>query len=276
MYGGYDAGASQFAGGGFMPSPAHGADAGSSPAPAKTRGSVQTLRALTVKQIYEGTLNASDDQYRVDGEELHNITLVGKITSTHEAPTHLSFTIDDGTGKIELSYWTSSDDDQDQMAQRKADWRVGVYVRVHGHLRSFENKKSMVVFSLKTINDFNEVSFHFLQCIFQHVHLTKGQAQPGSMAPAASRMNGGGAVPAAAGMAPDAVNNMDPVQRECWSIYNNPEAQARDTGISIDDVIGKLHGKFSVPAIRQAIEWLANEGHLYTTHDDQHFKSTAM
>lgn len=58
----------------------------------------------------------------------------------------------------------------------------------------------------------------------------------GMQAPAASRMNGGGAVPAAAGMAPDAVNNMDPVQRECWSIYNNPEAQARDTGISIDDV----------------------------------------
>lgn len=45
-----------------------------------------------------------------------------------------------------------------QMAQRKADWRVGAYVRVHGHLRSFENKKSMVVFSLKVILDFNEVS----------------------------------------------------------------------------------------------------------------------
>lgn len=44
------------------------------------------------------------------------------------------------------------------MAQKRADWRVGVYVRVHGHLRSFENKKSMVVFSLKVINDFNEVS----------------------------------------------------------------------------------------------------------------------
>ena len=45
-----------------------------------------------------------------------------------------------------------------QMALKKADWRVGVYVRVHGHLRSFENKKSMVVFSLKVIHDFNEVS----------------------------------------------------------------------------------------------------------------------
>ena len=47
------------------------------------------------------------------------------------------------------------------MAQRKADWRVGVYVRVHGHLRSFENKKSMVVFSLKVILDFNEVSMEW-------------------------------------------------------------------------------------------------------------------
>ena len=27
------------------------------------------------------------------------------------------------------------------MAQRKADWRVGVYVRVHGHLRSFEKQE---------------------------------------------------------------------------------------------------------------------------------------
>lgn len=55
-------------------------------------------------------------------------------------------------------------------------------------------------------------------------------------APAAARMNGGGAVPAAAAMAPDAVNSMDPIQRECWSIYNNPEAQAGDSGISVDDV----------------------------------------
>ncbi len=43
------------------------------------------------------------------------ITLVGKIISAHEAPTHLSFTIDDGTGKIELSFWTSGDDEQEQV-----------------------------------------------------------------------------------------------------------------------------------------------------------------
>ena len=141
-------------------------------------------------------------------------------------------------------------------------------------------------------------------------------------APAGGGVTGAAAIPAAAAVGNDAVSSMEPVQRECWSIYNNPDAQARESGISIDEVtsviscaisgqvlktvtlllaicfhviptlcgliqqlhtervgmqaIGQLNGKFSVPAIRQAIDWLANEGHLYTTHDDQHFKSTAM
>jgi hypothetical protein len=48
------------------------------------------------------------------------ITLVGKIISAHEAPTHLSFTIDDGTGKIELSFWTSGDDEQEQVRTKSS------------------------------------------------------------------------------------------------------------------------------------------------------------
>lgn len=57
-----------------------------------------------------------------------------------------------------------------------------------------------------------------------------------SQAPAAGGMNGAAAIPAAAAMGNDAVSSMEPVQRECWSIYNNPDAQARESGISIDEV----------------------------------------
>ena len=39
--------------------------------------------------------------------------MVGKITHASEQTTHLQFTIDDGTGKIDLSYWTTGDDEQD-------------------------------------------------------------------------------------------------------------------------------------------------------------------
>ena len=55
-------------------------------------------------------------------------------------------------------------------------------------------------------------------------------------APAAGGMNGTAAIPAAPAVGNDAVSSMEPVQRECWSIYNNPDAQARESGISIDEV----------------------------------------
>lgn len=39
--------------------------------------------------------------------------MVGRITQASEQPTHLQFTMDDGTGRIDLSYWTTGDDEQD-------------------------------------------------------------------------------------------------------------------------------------------------------------------
>ena len=41
-------------------------------------------------------------------------------------------------------------------------------------------------------------------------------------------------------------------------------------------VIAQLSSKYPVPAIRQAVEWLAQEGHLYTTSDDHVYKSTNL
>ena len=35
---------------------------------------------------------------------------------------------------------------------------MGVYVRVHGHLRVFDGQKSVVAFNMRPITDFNEVS----------------------------------------------------------------------------------------------------------------------
>nr|XP_002740859.2 PREDICTED: replication protein A 32 kDa subunit-like [Saccoglossus kowalevskii] len=46
-----------------------------------------------------------------------------------------------------------------------------------------------------------------------------------------------------------------------------------DTGISIDVIGQRLRG-MSKDAIRNAVEFLSNEGHIYSTIDDDHFKST--
>ena len=44
-----------------------------------------------------------------------------------------------------------------QLAQKKADWRAGVYVRVHGNVRGFEGKRTVVAFNVRPLLDLNEV-----------------------------------------------------------------------------------------------------------------------
>ena len=38
-----------------------------------------------------------------------------------------------------------------------AEWRTGIYVRIHGKIRDFDNKKSITAFKVRLITDFNEV-----------------------------------------------------------------------------------------------------------------------
>ncbi|KAK9864910.1 hypothetical protein WJX84_000889 [Apatococcus fuscideae] len=282
--GGYDAGASQFAGGGFMPTQA---DQGTSPAPKKGAGD-QTLRALTIKQITDGTQNPDESQWTIDGSELSNVTLVGKLTSVQEQSACVVYQLNDGTGAIEVKNWIDTDSDYD--AAKKAELRLGVYVRVHGHLRVFDGQKSVVAFNMRPITDFNEVTYHCLQSIFQHLHLTKGTrtGPPGGgslaarTAGALPQTNGagnggayGGGAAASYPAAGTSGTGRTAVQEEALAVFNTSNAQSSEVGISVDQVVGQLAGKFSEQQVRQAVAFLSDEGQIYSTIDDLHFKSCA-
>lgn len=45
----------------------------------------------------------------------------------------------------------------EQMAQRIAEWRPGVYVRVYGNVSDFDDKWRIQAYNIRTITDFNEV-----------------------------------------------------------------------------------------------------------------------
>ena len=95
-------------------------------------------------------------------------------------------------------------------------YRKGMYVRAHGHIRSFDGHIAMHCFKIRPITDFNEVqntdrvvkdlvslltcqvasnssaesvchapqvTYHSLQCIFQHLHFTKGNNAAGGAGP---------------------------------------------------------------------------------------------
>jgi replication factor A2 len=38
-------------------------------------------------------------------------------------------------------------------------------------------------------------------------------------------------------------------------------------------VVTKLGGRYNLGQVREALEFLSNEGHVYSTIDDQHYKT---
>ena len=48
--------------------------------------------------------------------------------------------------------------------------REGTYVRVHGHLRSFNNRRSVVAGAVRPVQDLNELTNHLLELVLVRAH----------------------------------------------------------------------------------------------------------
>ncbi|KAM2377395.1 hypothetical protein ACFX1X_044007 [Malus domestica] len=53
----------------------------------------------------------------------------------------------------------------------------GMYVRVNGHLKVFQGVRQIVAFYVRPVKNFDEVTFHFIECIHTHLQMSKLQLQ---------------------------------------------------------------------------------------------------
>ncbi|KAG6770078.1 hypothetical protein POTOM_025745 [Populus tomentosa] len=135
------------------------------------------LFPLTVKQINNLTSN-DESNLIIDGAEVNNVTIVGRVSHKEDKASEYSFLVDDGTGQIECTQWVQESLDTEQMGEIL----VGMYVRVHGHLRGLQGRRFLNVFSIRSlldkvgvrpVTDFNEVPNHFIECIYVHFYNTR-------------------------------------------------------------------------------------------------------
>jgi replication factor A2 len=90
--------------------------------------------------------------------------------------TNITLAIDDGSGKMEARMWVDPDDTSEFTINKRNSLREGIYVKIVGHMRSFQNKRSIYASHIIPITDFNEVTYHFLEVMF--VHLSSTQVIP--------------------------------------------------------------------------------------------------
>ena len=222
--------------------------------------------------------------------ELDQVRVVGTLLSKEARATFTSYTIEDGTGVLTCKKWSNQDGEDGGGGDGGAAVDDGIvegsYVRIHGTVRMFNESKNVMCLTVEPITDFNELTSHYLQCI--HVHLERkhgkrgagaGPAPVGSAGAAGVAFGGGmnmnmsgqGAAISAGGGNDGGIPAQYKVVHDYVMLIGTT-----DQGAHIDQVCEGLAGQgFNNQTVRAAVDFLASEGHLYTTLDDNHFKSTS-
>ncbi|KAG2660061.1 hypothetical protein PVAP13_1KG394300 [Panicum virgatum] len=248
-YGGDGGGAananSLFGGGGFMPSQSTAVPE-SSGGVSKGRNA-QTLLPLTVKQIMDAA-QASDDKsnFTINGVEVSTVRLVGRMLGKIERVTDVQFTLDDGTGKIDVNRWENESSDTKEMA----DVNDGNYVIVNGGLKGFQGKRHVVAYSVRRVTNFNDITHHFLHCIYVHLELTRSKAT--------SFLGSGN-------------TSENDVSSLIMNVFHDPAIIDREDGITKAYVIERL--KLPEDMVSKVFQQHIDDGNIYNTIDDLHFKS---
>ena len=193
----------------------------------------------------------------MNGEEVHNLTLLGKVVKANVSATTQEYVVDDGTGAVNVKRWVDAEDES-----AKGAVAVGQYVRVYGHVRVFQGVRSVIAFNLRPVTDFNEVTHHFLEVNYCNAH--NGAAGPSPPPGRGHRVR-----------RYRRARRRRILQRRC--VFHLQRAQGQDpNGVNIADVVAALNGRFTDAQVREAVESLVNDGHLYSTIDDAHFRSTLL
>ncbi|XP_044062635.1 replication protein A 32 kDa subunit isoform X2 [Siniperca chuatsi] len=238
----------------------------------KGRTRATQIIPCTVSQLMSAS--QADEAFKVGDVEVAQVTIVGVIRSTDKSMTNIQYKVDDMTGApMDVKQWVDTEDP----SMDSTVLPPGTYVKVSGNLRSFQNHRSVVAFSVRPLDDMNEITSHMLEVVQAHMVLSKPQSGAGGgmsshvtpmSRPGIDSMGGMGGGYAGAN---DMTNNgLSANQNQVLSLIRScPDQQ----GISIQDLKQRLSG-ISLAVIKQAVEFLSNEGHIFSTIDEDHYKST--
>lgn len=122
------------------------------------------VRPVMIGQLLGASRPNSDTDFKIDGEVVRFVTIVGQIGSISRQTTHVVYTLGDGTDVIEVKEWNDVESSSPQSAKLKLKERG--YCRVWGVLKenSFNHDRKMVeVYVIRPITDINEVNYHRLE-----------------------------------------------------------------------------------------------------------------
>ena len=106
-----------------------------------------------MRQVLNATQPDSDSPFEFDGAELSQVTLVAWIRQTNRNATNIQYTLDDGTGQLDVRQWIDNALDEGAKADEFA---PNQFVRVLGEIKSFNNKRNITAATVNKLEDHYE------------------------------------------------------------------------------------------------------------------------
>ncbi|XP_076319878.1 replication protein A2 isoform X2 [Tachypleus tridentatus] len=262
-------------GGGFLNSSGNfGSPAIGSPNEKRKSERLHNVVPVTVAQV----LQASDkeEHLTVGSMECHILTLVGLVRFVDEQTIRITYQLDDFTGSpLEVQMWFG---ENEEFSDKRSPIMENSYLRVYGGLRTFKGKRLLNAFKVIPVTNLNEVTMHILEVVHTSMAIAVMDSQnvqaistAGFLAKSLDNTQMGMNV--SGGAILEDVGNMFGLDRNQQLVFRAISAATSEEGISFQHLCESL--KSLTPAvIRKVVEFLSNEGHIYTTTDDDHYKAT--
>ncbi|XP_018897554.1 replication protein A 32 kDa subunit isoform X2 [Bemisia tabaci] len=234
----------------------------------------QNIVPVTIKQIIE----APEEGLNIAGVESNLVKVIGVIRSIESTSLKAVYRLEDTTGVITVIDWIKEDGDPD----KRDDIQIveNQYHRAIGTIRTTAGEKHMIVIDLQPLTDLAEITSHMLEIIYVALKAEEYEKagdfemkkEPGLN----GEISGIGGTNASAN--PNSYYdsntnglNFNPTQQKVFSVIQQSNDE---NGITPQEIHDALPQKMPMKDITNILEWLVNEGHVYTAIDDNHFRST--
>lgn len=218
-------------------------------------------------------LETTTERATIGSLSVSNLSVVGLVRSIDEQSTRIIYTIDDMTGPpIEVQFWMG-DGESDRGTDQRSRVVEGGYIRVIGSLRTIQEKKLILAYKVVPLTDLNDLSMHLLEIIHTNMAIAlmdnkQTQQVDNKVNNATFDNNTSTTTPAPVENA--AMYGLNPQQKKVFQVLLGATT---DEGMHIDTVCDTL-SSMRRSEVRLVIDFLCNEGHIYSTTDDDHFKAT--
>jgi len=233
-----------------------------------------------VPVLIEEVLKSPEEGFTIEGTEVCMVKIVGSVTNLEKSATKCSYQIEDGSGSIECVQWVEEGQEEEQFAE-------GSTIKVIGSVRTQGEKKHIMTIKIMEVKTEEEKDFHALEVAYSHLKLKQISAHDGGVAGGggavlSNSMMGGGSFGGGAGMGGGSMGGAGNTfaasssfgNKNYDAVYGHIKRCHDEHGINLGVLFNEIKGKMSKQEMDSAIDFLSSEGHIYSTVDDEHYKTT--